>query len=144
MNCKEIEVYLSGYLDGELTQQEAQRVELHLETCSVCPQLLKELVTAQEAARNIELPQPGKQEWKKMENTILENISRRFGWLILVIWSATTVGYAFFQYAASPSEPLFQKILVFGIFLGIALLFFSVLCQRIRESRIDRYKGVQQ
>ena len=144
MSCKEIEVYLSGYLDRELTQQEAQRVELHLETCSVCPQLLKELVTAREATRNIEFRQPGKQEWKNMENTILENISRGFGWLILVVWSITTVGYAFFQYAMMPSEPLFQKILVFGIFLGIALLFFSVLCQRIRESRTDRYKGVQQ
>jgi len=144
MDCKETEVYLSGYLDNELTQQESQRVELHLETCLVCLQLLKELTTAQKATRSIELRQPGKQEWQKMENTILENISRGFGWLILVIWSATTVGYAFFQYAVTPTEPLFQKILVFGIFLGIALLFFSVLCQRIRESRTDRYKGVQQ
>lgn len=77
-----------------------------------------------------------------METTILESVSRGFGWLILVVWSITTVGYALFHYAMSPSEPLFQKILVFGIFLGIALLFFSVLCQRIRESRTDRYKGV--
>ncbi len=144
MDCKEIEVYLSGYLDGELTQQEAQRVELHLETCSVCRQVLTELATTQEAARNMEFRQPDKQEWKNMENTILENISRGFGWLILVVWSITTVCYAFFQYAVSPSEPLFQKILVFGIFVGIALLFFSVLCRRIRESRTDRYKGVQQ
>ena len=43
----------------------------------------------------------------------------------------------------SPSEPLFEKILVFGLFLGIALLFLSVLSERIRESRTDRYKGVQ-
>jgi predicted anti-sigma-YlaC factor YlaD len=144
MNCKEIEVYLSGLLDNELTQQEAQRVELHLETCSECQQVLKELAAAREAAQEIEFRQPDKQEWKNMENTILESLSRGFGWLILVVWSVTTVVYASVQYALSPSEPLFQKILVFGIFLGFALLFFSVLCQRIRESRTDRYKGVQQ
>ena len=34
---------LSGYLDGELTQQERQRIDLHLEACDECMKLLGEL-----------------------------------------------------------------------------------------------------
>ena len=30
------EALISGYLDGELTQGDAQRVRVHLEDCAVC------------------------------------------------------------------------------------------------------------
>ncbi|MFZ0429157.1 MAG: zf-HC2 domain-containing protein [Acidobacteriota bacterium] len=143
MNCEEIEVSLSGYLDNELTQQESQRIELHLETCAHCRQVLEELREAQQAAQKLELAQPSHEEWKHMENHILEKSTRGLGWVILIVWSIITAAYAIFQFAMSPSEPLFEKILVFSLFLGIALLFLSVLSERIRESRTDRYKGVQ-
>ena len=143
MNCEEIEVSLSGYLDNELTQQESQRIELHLETCAHCRQVLEELREAQQAAQKLELAQPSHEEWRHMESHILEKSTRGLGWVILIVWSIITAAYAIFQFAMSPSEPLFEKILVFGLFLGIALLFLSVLSERIRESRTDRYKGVQ-
>ncbi len=144
MNCHEIEVSLSGYLDKELTQQESQRIELHLQTCSHCRTVLEELREAQRAAQTLELAQPSHEEWKHMESHILEKTTRNLGWLILIVWSVVTAAYAAFQFALSPNEPLLEKILVFGLFLGIALLFLSVLSERIRESRTDRYKGVQQ
>jgi hypothetical protein len=143
MNCEEIEVSLSGYLDNELTQQESQRIELHLETCARCREVLEELREAQQAAQKLELAQPSHEEWRHMESHILEKSSRGLGWVILIVWSIITAAYSIFQFAMSPSEPLFEKILVFGLFLGIALLFLSVLSERIRESRTDRYKGVQ-
>ena len=34
---------LSGYLDGELTQQERQRVDLHLADCQDCAGMLRDL-----------------------------------------------------------------------------------------------------
>ena len=36
--CSSIEAKLSGYLDGELTQQESQRVHNHLQQCEQCNQ----------------------------------------------------------------------------------------------------------
>ncbi len=142
MLCAKIEVGLSGYLDGELTQQEAQQIEVHLDTCGNCRRILDELREVREAARRLEIRQPGKSEWMAMETHILQRVTRRVGWLILIVWTTMTAAYGAFQYAMSPAEPLFHKILVFGLFLGIALLFFSVLMERIRESRTDRYKGV--
>lgn len=143
MNCHEIEVSLSGYLDKELTQQEAQRIELHLQSCPQCRRVLEELAEAQQAAQALDLAQPSHEEWRHMESHILEKTTRSVGWVILIVWAIVTAAYGGFQYAMSPNEPMTQKILVFGLFLGIALLFLSVLSERIRESRTDRYKGVQ-
>ena len=34
---------LSGYIDGELTQQQAQRVRIHCERCDACTEELERL-----------------------------------------------------------------------------------------------------
>lgn len=36
MTCNEIEILLSAYVDGELTEEEKQTVEEHLNACEVC------------------------------------------------------------------------------------------------------------
>ena len=36
LDCRQIDEMLSGYLDGELTQGDRQRVQLHLESCAKC------------------------------------------------------------------------------------------------------------
>lgn len=142
MRCEEIEVSLSGFLDGELTQQEGQRVEVHLRTCDRCRSVYQELQRAQAAARALEIPQPSRKEWREMESRILERGARGIGWIILCVWLVTTAAYGSLHYALSPDEPLINKILVFGAFLGVALLFLSVLLERMRERRTDRYRRV--
>ena len=142
MKCEEIEVYLSGYLDRELTQQDRQPVEHHLRSCKQCECLLQELREAKKAAQGLDVEQPAEEDWRIIEAHILERVGQGLGWSILLVWLVVTAVYCFYQYATSPSEPLFEKILVFSLFLGFGLLFLSVLNQRIRERRTDRYKGV--
>ena len=143
MKCEEIEVALSGYLDRELTQQIRQRVEIHLRNCQRCQQVLEEIQRVQSSTSRLALERPTKEEWQKMQVSILERISRKLGWLIFTVWSALTAFYGIYKYATEPDEPLIQKILFFGIIVGIAVIFLSVLSQRIRESRTDHYKGVE-
>lgn len=143
MRCEEIEVDLSGYLDGELTQQHRQLVQIHVEDCSRCREVFRQLQEVKTSTQSLKLDRPNEEELCKMQTHVIERIGRRLGWLMVVVWSAVTALYAFYQYAKAPNEPLFEKILVFGLFLGLALLFFSVLSERLRESRSDRYKGVE-
>ena len=143
MQCDDIEVYLSGYIEQELPQQQDQKVRLHLQECERCQQLLGELRDLKRGTRELRFHEPSRKEWKQMEQKILQNISRGAGWLVLIVWSIVTAGYSLFQLATSPNEPIFEKILVFGLFLGLGLVFLSVLFERLRESRTDRYKGVQ-
>lgn len=143
MQCQEIETLLSGYIDGELPLQQAQQVEAHLDSCERCRREVEEITSIKRATGELSYQEPSSLEWQLMEQLIFQRISRGLGWVILIVWSVVTLGYGLFQLAVSPHEPLFEKILVFGIFLGMALLFLSVLSERIRDSRTDRYKGVQ-
>lgn len=142
MKCAEIEESLTGYLDRELTQQETQRIDIHLAECPDCRAVLAELKRARELAGGLEIRQPSASEWKQMEEHVLERGTRKLGWIILVAWAAVTAVYALYQLAASPSEPLMVKLLVFAGLTGLTLLFVSVLLERLRESRTDRYRGV--
>lgn len=139
--CDEIEVYLSGLLDNELTQQQRQQVSLHLSTCEKCRRVLSELEEARAAARELQMEQLTRREWKEMEMHIFEQTTRSLGWAILIVWSVVTACYGIYQFAVSP-EGLWAKTMVFGLFLGFALIFLSILSQRLRESRTDRYRGV--
>lgn len=142
MHCDRIEVLLSGYIDNELTQQQRQAVENHLESCPACRDVVEELRRLQRETAKISIEHPSGREWEQVEKHLFQTASRSLGWMILIVWSIVTAGYALFQFALSPGEPFIEKILVFGLFMGLGLLFLSVLMERLRESRTDRYKGV--
>ena len=42
-NCEDTEALLSGYLDGELTQGDRQRVEVIMEDCQDCAQTFEDM-----------------------------------------------------------------------------------------------------
>ena len=142
MPDKEIEVLLSGYLDGELTQQERQKVGVYLERDERYREILAELERVKTETERLHYEEPSSGDWKTMEKSLVQDVSRGLGWIILSIWAVALTSYGLWELAAAPDEPLTDKLLVFGFFLGVALLFCSVLTQRIRESRTDKYKGV--
>ena len=139
---KEIEVLLSGYLDGELTQQERQKVGVYLERDERYREILAELERVKTETESLNYEEPNSGDWKIMEKSLVEDVSRGLGWVILSVWAVVLTSYGLWELATAPDEPLLGKLLVFGVFLGVALLFFSVLAQRVRESRTDKYKGV--
>ena len=142
MPDKEIEVLLSGYLDGELTQQERQKVGVYLERDERYREILAELERVKTGTGRLHYEEPSSGDWKTMEKSLVQDVSRGLGWIILSIWAVSLTSYGLWELAAAPDEPLTGKLLVFGFFLGVALLFCSVLTQRMRESRTDKYKGV--
>lgn len=142
MQCEDLEVYLSGYLDRELPQQQRQKVEFHLEGCLRCQEILQQLRQAKTSTEQMVLEMPSGEEWTDLQNHILGRASRRAGWLILTVWAAMVSAYSAYWYATNSQVNLVEKVVVFGLITGIGLLFFSVLSERLRESRTDRYKGI--
>ncbi len=146
MSDKEIEVLLSGYLDGELTQQERQKVRVYLERDERYREILAELERVKTETQHLHYEEPSSGDWKMMEKKVLQDVSRGLGWMILSVWAVSVTSYGLWELATAPDEPLTDKLLVFGFFLAMALLFCSVLTQRMRESlfhfRTDKYKGV--
>ena len=55
---------LSGYIDGELTQQARQRVRLHCETCATCRKELETLTDMRERIGNATLTDRDQNTWR--------------------------------------------------------------------------------
>ncbi|MBN2431737.1 MAG: hypothetical protein JXQ27_09690 [Acidobacteria bacterium] len=81
-------------------------------------------------------------QWDERPVGMTGATTRTLGWLFLVVWAVGCSGYGLWQLAVSP-EGLFEKLLVFGGLTGVGLLFVSVLVDRIRRAKTDRYKEVR-
>lgn len=134
---------LSGYIDGELTQQERQRVDVHCESCAECAGLRGELRELRGQVGNARLSEYGEDEWREMMDDTTVRASRGIGWLILLGGSLVLAGIVVFAFLTDPGIEWHMKAIMIAIYGGFAALFISVLRQRLIERKTDKYKDVE-
>lgn len=140
---EQVEPLLSAYLDDELTQAEAQRVELHLEECDECRSALREMKRIQELTAEIEFVQPPDEALDVIAQRLSVRAPRWGGWLLVVIGLIAWVAYGLFLALRHPRWPTAGELLAGLVLIGLALVFVSVLRQRLLERRQDRYRRVR-
>ena len=136
------EALLSGYLDGVLTQADRQRVRLHLEECVSCRRLTEEMAKIRDVTISTLFKLPADDQWDETPQGPLSRVTQGLGWTILLVWLVGMAGFTAGQLWSGP-EALLQKLLVFGGVAGFALLFISVLIDRLRTLRTDPYRRVE-
>ena len=135
--------FLSGYIDGELTQQERQRVEIHCDGCAECRQQLDELKNLREQVGNARLSEHGEDKWRETMNDTAVKATRGIGWLLLIGGILAISGIVLFSFITDPTLELHMKFIIGAIYGGLAILFISVLRQRLIERKTDKYKDVE-
>jgi len=139
-----VDELLSGLIDGELTQQDRQRVRLHVENCSECSAQLEELRALRERIGNAHLSDLDQDKWRETMDDTTVKASRGVGWLLLIGGGLLAVGAGVIEFITSTSSmTLFEKLIVGGVYGGILLIFISVLRQRLIERKTDKYKDVE-
>ncbi len=134
---------LSGFVDGELTQQQRQRVMLHCECCDECQQILSELRALRERIGKACLSEVGEDQWREtMKNPSIQ-FCRLVACLLLISGLLVAAGIGLIAFLASDGMSVGAKLIVFAIYGGLALLLFSVLRQRLIERKTDKYKDVE-
>ena len=136
------EALLTGYLDGALTQADKQRVRLHLEECADCRRLSDELRELREATMTTRFDMPADDQWNEAPRGLASRLSFRLGWILLLAWAVGIVGLVA-GHAWTDEMPLTEKLLIFGGASGAALLFVSVLLDRLKTMRQDPYRRVE-
>jgi len=136
------ETLISGHFDGELTQAAAQKVRLHLEVCEHCRTVLGELRTLRETTLSTEFHTPADSQWDEHPQTGLSLAARGTGWFVAIVWAVFFAGYALWQFSQG-SANIVERLLVFGGLSALALLFTSVLLDRLRAARTDPYREVE-
>lgn len=136
------ETLISGHLDGELTQADDQRVRIHIKGCDHCRRLFDELTTMREAAMTTRFDVPADDQWNESPRGGLSSASRAIGWVTAVVWLVAVTGFGLWH-AWQGTESLLERLLVFGGLSALALLFISVLADRIATAKTDRYLEVK-
>lgn len=134
---------LSGYLDGELTQQQRQKVELHLEQCAQCSKLLVDLQELRGRMHGARLSPMGADQWRENMDEPAVQLSKGIGWVLVIGAVLVLFTIVVFHFLADDSISGFMKFLISAFYLGWAALFVSVLRQRLIERKTDKYKDVE-
>ncbi|MDH3549595.1 MAG: zf-HC2 domain-containing protein [Gammaproteobacteria bacterium] len=134
---------LSGYIDGELTQQERQRVDVHCESCAECGQLRDELREIRRDVGDARLSEIGEDNWREMMDDSTVRVTRGIGWLLLIGGFLAVAGIGIYEFLTDPSVGWTEKLVVTVIYGGFVALFVSVLRQRLIERKSDKYKDVE-
>jgi len=134
---------LSGYVDGELTQQQRQIVSLHCEACDQCREILADLRELRERVGKSQLSEVGEDKWRETMNDSTVQTTRNIGWLMFIAGLLAIAGIGVFGFLFSDEIPLTMKLIMIGVYGGLATLLFSVLRQRLIERKTDKYKDVE-
>jgi predicted anti-sigma-YlaC factor YlaD len=134
---------LSGYLDGELTQQKSQQVKLHLEACPQCAENLESLRELRVRMSQAEWSNTDKDVWREKMDDMTVKVSRGIGWVLFIGGLLIVAGIGVFVFITSDDIGTGEKLLVSAIYAGLGALFVSVLRQRLIERKTDRYKDVE-
>jgi hypothetical protein len=134
---------LSGYIDGELTQQQRQRVEVHCDGCEECNSDLRELRALRERVGRSGLSELGEDIWREQMDDTTVRATRGIGWLLFIGGLLIVAGYGIYEFVIDTSLTLGVKLLFAAIYGGMGVLFLSVLRQRLIERKTDKYKDVE-
>ncbi|MFH1748346.1 MAG: hypothetical protein ABIG44_15040 [Planctomycetota bacterium] len=137
------EEQLSAYLDGELSQQQSQRVEIELRRSPELRARLEELRKLRERIRQLNYTEPSEEEWRKVMAGTTFKATRGLGWLLWIGAAVVLVGYGLYEFAGDPGVRLFERIGIFTMLAGVLLVFVTVLYERIVAHRHDKYKDIE-
>lgn len=134
---------LSGYLDGELTQQEAQKVSLLIETDPEYKILYEELQMMRLQVQSLSLQEQELEHLDKLFQEPVAKKSRILGFFLISLSALVIVGFTLFKIFSNPEIDLLEKILVGALGSGSLLLLISVLRQRMITTKSDKYNRVK-
>lgn len=121
---------LSGYLDGELTQQESQQVNAHIQNCESCKANYEQLASLKNGVNSLQMPEMESDTIEKIMNEPLAKASHHLGWSALIVGLAIALIYAVISFYASSTISLGEKILISLIGGGLLGVFLSVARQQ--------------
>jgi predicted anti-sigma-YlaC factor YlaD len=147
MTCHDYKNLMMGYLDNELSEEQRRRFEEHLAGCPECAGELKEFQKLKAITDEVTLVEPEDRIWQDYWSGIYNRIERSIGWVIFSVSAVLLAIYGGFKLIETiitdATTGLLLKIGLLALIIGLAILFVSVLRERIYFWSKDRYRNVR-
>ncbi len=147
MTCDDYKALLMGYLDDELDDDQKNSVKQHLASCPQCTAELEEFQKLKQITDEVTLAEPEDRIWQQYWSGIYNRTERGIGWIIFSISAILLLIYAGFKFieelVKDPTVDTILKAGLIALIIGLAILFVSILRERIYFRKKDRYKDVR-
>ncbi len=137
---------LMGYLDHELTELEILRMEQHLKGCTSCSAELDEFRRLKEVTDTMRVAIPDDKYWEDYWSHIYNRLERKIGWILLSLGSILLTSYGLYRLVSllfRDGVPLFVRVGVVALVVGLCTLLVSVLRERIFLAKSDKYERIK-
>jgi len=147
MTCHDYKDLLMGYLDNELSDEQRNRFEEHLAGCPECAGELKEFQKLKAITDEVTLVEPEDRIWQDYWTGVYNRIERGIGWLIFSLAAILLAIYGGFklieEIVTDATTGMLLKLGLLALIVGLAILFVSVLRERMYFWSKDRYRNVR-
>ncbi len=147
MTCHNYKDLMMGYLDNELTDEQRRQFEEHLSGCSECTDELEEFRKLKAITDEVTLVEPEDRIWQDYWNGIYNRIERSIGWIVFSVAAILLTIYGGFklieEIIKDATIGMLLKAGLLALIVGLAILFVSVLRERLYFRQKDRYKDVR-
>ena len=134
---------ITGYLDGELSPEQDQRLQSHLSTCQECSGELANLRDLKENLAMIKFKEPTDAELERYWKSIYNRLERGLAWILFSAGAIIVLCYGGFklieQTIKDPNIGLLLKIGLTALVFGAVILFVSLLRERLTVRKVDKY-----
>ena len=147
MTCQDYKSLMMGYLDNELDDDQRKAFEEHLKTCKECADELEEFKQLKQITDDVVLLEPEDKIWQQYWSNIYNRTERNIGWILMSISGILLLIYGGFKIIEAiikdPAVDFILKGALLTFIFALAILFVSVLRERIFFWKKDRYKNIR-
>jgi predicted anti-sigma-YlaC factor YlaD len=147
MTCQDHKDLMMAYLDDELDDEQKRAFEAHLASCSDCAKDLEEFRKLKQMTDCVALAEPEDRVWDEYWNHLYNRMERGTGWILFSVAAIALLIYGGFELIETIIEDrtvgILAKVGVVALVGGLAVLFVSVLRERVYFWSRDRYKDVR-
>lgn len=138
---------LTAYADGELGDEDRERVERLLDQR---PELRAEVETVNclnRLTKTICLAEPEQEVWNMYWANIYNRLERGIGWILFSLGAILLIAWGAWkllsEFLLNPDVPLIARIGVSAAVLGAIVLLVSVLRERLFIRKKERYEEIE-
>ncbi|MBM4028817.1 MAG: hypothetical protein FJ280_25995 [Planctomycetes bacterium] len=147
MTCQDHKDLMMAYLDNELNDQQRRAFEAHLASCSECTKEMGEFQRLKHMTDSMTLVEPEDRVWEQYWNNLYNRMERRAGWVLSSVAAIVLSIYFGFELietiVTDPAVGVLMKAGLLALLAGLAILFVSVLRERVYFWSRDRYRDVR-
>ena len=146
MACDKYKDLMMGYLDDELTAEQRKEFENHIAANSECAAEFEEFKKLSELTETLRLSEPEDKVWEEYWSVSYNKYERNLGWIMFSVAAILLLIYGGFkmieEVISDPNIGLLLKGGLLVLIVGLAIMFVSILRERLFIRKKDRYDDV--